>query len=136
MQFMENNDLRVGMVVTTKNGSMYVVVADDNGHHDVIRLNGNKPGCSNGIEVGNNRLAICGGKAGDNGRVVVKVQEFTGVPTRNRLSEALKFLTGREFTEKLETVWELDDGRNDAYKAYLEAKALYEEARKNYEKYI
>lgn len=103
--FMSNNDVKVGMILTTKNGSKYVVVADDNGHHDVIRLNGNKPGNSNGLEIGNGRFAVCGGKAGEDGRVVVKVEEFDAVPTRNRLSEALKMLTGRPFTERLTTVW-------------------------------
>ena len=57
-------DFRVGMVLTTKNGSKYVVVADDNGHHDVIRLNGDKPGNSNGLEINNaGSLAVCGGMA-------------------------------------------------------------------------
>ena len=44
-----NNDLKVAMILTVKNGDKYVVVADDNGHHDVINLMNGK---SNGIEVG------------------------------------------------------------------------------------
>ena len=137
MKFMTNNDLRVGMVLTTKNGSKYTVIADDNGHHDVIRLNGDKPGTSNGIEVGNNRLAVCGGKANDNGRVIVKVEEFSGVPTRNRLSEALKFLTGRAFTEKLSVVWEAEDPAVAKAKAEYEySMAAFMKAKENYFKLL
>lgn len=96
-----NNDLRVGMVLTTKSGSNYVVVADDNGHHDVINLGTGK---SNGIEVGTGRIAVTGGNTVGS-RNVVKIEEFDAIPTRNRLSEALKIMTGKPFTEELVTVW-------------------------------
>ena len=128
-------DFRVAMVLTTKDGSKYVVVADDNGHHDVIRLNGDKPGNSNGLEINNaGFLAVCGGKNGDNGREIIKIEEFDAVPTRNRLSEALKFITGRPFTEKLVTVWEREDEQVAELRKEAERLAhLAEIARKNYE---
>lgn len=128
-------DFRVAMVLTTRNGSKYAVVADDNGHHDVIRLNGDKPGNSNGLEINNaGRLAVCGGKNGDNGREIIKIEEFDAIPTRNRLSEALKFLTGRPFTEKLVTVWEYeDDEKAELRKEAERLERLAEIARKNYE---
>ena len=128
-------DFRVAMVVTTRNGSKYVIVADDNGHHDAIRLNGDKPGNSNGLEINNaGSLAVCGGKNGDNGREIVKIEEFDAVPTRNRLSEALKFITGRPFTEKLVTVWEREDEQVAELRKEAERLAyLAEIARKNYE---
>ena len=50
-----NNDLKVAMILTVKNGDKYVVVADDNGHHDVINLMNGK---SNGIEVGTDKIAV------------------------------------------------------------------------------
>lgn len=107
-----NNDLKVAMILTVKNGDKYVVVADDNGHHDVINLMNGK---SNGIEVGTDKLAVCGGTKGS--RDVVKIEEFEAVPTRNRLSEALKYMTGRCFTECLSTVWTAEDPRLTAAKA-------------------
>lgn len=102
-----NNDLRVGDVLTVRNGTKYAVVADDNGHHDVINLTDGK---SNGIEVGTERLAVCGSN-GKNGREVVSVHRFDAVPARNRLSEALKFMTGRRFTEPMHVIWEAKDPR-------------------------
>lgn len=120
----DNNSLKVGMVLTVKNGDRYTVVADDNGHHDVISL---VTGCSNGIEVGTGRVAVCGGKNGN--RDVVKIEQFKGVPTRNRLSEALKFLTGRAFTCALETVWTAEDPAVKAAKAKVDrAKKAYDAA--------
>ena len=71
-----NNDLKVAMILTVKNGDKYVVVADDNGHHDVINLMNGK---SNGIEVGTDKIAVCGGTKGS--RDVVKIEEFEAVPT-------------------------------------------------------
>lgn len=120
----DNNSLQVGMVLTVRNGDRYAVVADDNGHHDVISL---VTGCSNGIEVGTGRVAVCGGKKG--GRDVVKIEQFKGVPTRNRLSEALKFLTGRTFSCELETVWTAEDPAVTAAKAKVDrAKKAYDAA--------
>lgn len=113
----DNNSLKVGMVLTVKNGDKYVVVADDAGHHDVINLMNGK---SNGIEVGTGKIAVCGSTKGS--RDVVKIEEFTdAVPTRNRLSEALKFMTGRRFTEDLVTVWTAEDPRLTAAKAKVDA---------------
>ena len=120
----DNNSLKVGMVLTVKNGDRYVVVADDNGHHDVISL---VTGLSNGLEVRTDKIAVCGGKK--DGRDVVKVEEFTGLPTRNRLSEALKFITGRAFTERLETVWVAEDPAvTKAKDAVAKAKKAYDDA--------
>ena len=113
---MTNNSLRVGMVLTCKNDNKYVVVADDNGHHDVINL---ANGLSNGIEVGTGKIAVCGGN-GKDGRDVVKIEEFQAVPTRNRLSEALKFMTGRAFTERLTTIWVAEDPAVTAAKKAVE----------------
>lgn len=96
-----NNDLRVGMVLTCANGKKYVVVADDNGHHDVISISTHA--YSNGSEVGTDKIAVVGGINGS--RDVVKIEEFDTLPTRNRLSEALKFITKQPFTATLLTVW-------------------------------
>lgn len=101
-----NNDLCVGMVLTVRNGNRYVVVADDNGHHDVINLENGK---SNGIEVGTGKIAVCGGNNGN--RDVVKIEEFDAIPTRNRLSEALKILVCRPTTEPRTIVWQAEDPR-------------------------
>lgn len=130
MNVFTNNDLRVGMVLTCKNGNRYAVIADDNGHHDVINVTaGSKNcGCSNGVEVGTGRLAVCGGNS-DGGRDVVKIQEFAAVPARNRLSEALKFMTGKRMTETLVTVWEKEDPRvTAAKKAVADAEAAADKA--------
>lgn len=118
-----NNDLQFGMVLTTKNGSKYVVVADENLHHSVIRLDGNKPGNHNELEVGNGKIAVRGGKVGDNGREVVKVEEFVCQPGGNRFSEALKFITGRPFTADLITIWTAVDPKVAALEDAL-AKAM------------
>lgn len=99
-----DGDLNVGMILTTRNGGKYVIVADDFGDLDVINLS---TACSNGFEYDDNgrKFAVCGGKDGN--RDVVKVQEFNAIPARNRLSEALKTLIGKPYTEKLVTVWEM-----------------------------
>ena len=98
-----NGDLEVGMILTTRNGSKYVLVADDFGDLDVINLS---TACSNGFvyDDDDRKFYVCGGK--DGGRDVVKVEAFDAIPTRNRLSEALKTLIGKPYTEKLVTVWE------------------------------
>lgn len=98
-----NGDLEVGMILTTRNGNKYVLVADDFGDLDVINLS---TACSNGYIYDGNKgvFAVEGGK--DGGRDVVKVEAFDAIPTRNRLSEALKTLIGKPYTEKLVTVWE------------------------------
>lgn len=98
-----NGDLEVGMILTTRNGNKYVLVADDFGDLDVINLS---TACSNGFvyDDDNRKFYVCGGK--DDGRDVVKVEAFDAIPTRNRLSEALKTLIGKPYTEKLVTVWE------------------------------
>ena len=98
-----NGDLEVGMILTTRNGSKYVLVADDFGDLDVINLS---TACSNGYVYNERKgvFAVEGGK--DGSRDVVKVESFEAVPTRNRLSEALKTLIGKPYTEKLVTVWE------------------------------
>lgn len=99
-----DGDLEVGMILTTRNGNKYVLVADDFGDLDVINLS---TACSNGFvyDDDNRKFYVCGGK--DGGRDVVKVEAFDAIPTRNRLSEALKTLIGKPYTEKLVTVWEL-----------------------------
>lgn len=99
-----NGDLEVGMILTTRNGSKYVLVADDFGDLDVINLS---TACSNGYVYDERKgvFAVEGGK--DGSRDVVKVEAFEAIPTRNRLSEALKTLIGKPYTEKLVTVWEL-----------------------------
>lgn len=98
-----NGDLEVGMILTTRNGNKYVLVADDFGDLDVINLS---TACSNGYVYDERKgvFAVEGGK--DGSRDVVKVESFEAVPTRNRLSEALKTLIGKPYTEKLVTVWE------------------------------
>lgn len=98
-----NGDLEVGMILTTRNGNKYVLVADDFGDLDVINLS---TACSNGFVYDDDgrKFYVCGGK--DGGRDVVKVEAFDAIPTRNRLSEALKTLIGNPYTEKLVTVWE------------------------------
>ena len=98
-----NGDLEVGMILTTRNGSKYVLVADDFGDLDVINRS---TACSNGFVYDDDgrKFYVCGGK--DGGRDVVKVEAFDAIPTRNRLSEALKTLIGKPYTEKLVTVWE------------------------------
>lgn len=98
-----NGDLEVGMILTTRNGNKYVLVADDFGDLDVINLS---TACSNGY-VYDERKGVFAVKGGKNGsRDVVKVEAFEAIPTRNRLSEALKTLIGKPYTEKLVTVWE------------------------------
>ena len=99
-----NGDLEVGMILTTRNGNKYVLVADDFGDLDVINLS---TACSNGYVYDERKgvFAVEGGK--DGSRDVVKVEAFDAIPTRNRLSEALKTLIGKPYTEKLVTVWEL-----------------------------
>lgn len=99
-----NGDLEVGMILTTRNGNKYVLVADDFGDLDVINLS---TACSNGFVYDDDgrKFYVCGGK--DGGRDVVKVEAFDAIPTRNRLSEALKTLIGKPYTEKLVTVWEM-----------------------------
>lgn len=98
-----NGDLEVGMILTTRNGNKYVLVADDFGDLDVINLS---TACSNGYVYNERKgvFAVEGGK--DGSRDVVKVETFDAIPTRNRLSEALKTLIGKPYTEKLVTVWE------------------------------
>ena len=98
-----NGDLEVGMILTTRNGNKYVLVADDFGDLDVINLS---TACSNGYVFDEREgvFAVEGGKNGS--RDVVKVEAFEAIPTRNRLSEALKTLIGKPYTEKLVTVWE------------------------------
>ena len=98
-----NGDLEVGMILTTRNGNKYVLVADDFGDLDVINLS---TACSNGFVYDDDgrKFYVCGGK--DGGRDVVKVEAFDAIPTRNRLSEAVKALIGKPYTEKLVTVWE------------------------------
>ena len=98
-----NGDLEVGMILTTRNGNKYVLAADDFGDLDVINLS---TACSNGFVYDDDgrKFYVCGGK--DGGRDVVKVEAFDAIPTRNRLSEALKTLIGKPYTEKLVTVWE------------------------------
>lgn len=98
-----NGDLEVGMILTTRNGNKYVLVADDFGDLDVINLS---TACSNGFvyDDDDRKFYVCGGK--DGSRDVVKVEAFNAIPTRNRLSEALKTLIGKPYTEKLVTVWE------------------------------
>ena len=97
-----DGDLNVGMILTTRNGNKYVIVADDIGDLDVINLS---TACSNGFTYDeyDGVFAVDGGK--DGSRDVVKVQEFDAVPARNRLSEALKTLIGKPYTEHLDTVW-------------------------------
>lgn len=99
-----DGDLEVGMILTTRNGSKYVLVADNFGDLDVINLS---TACSNGFvyDDDDHKFYVCGGK--DGGRDVVKVEAFDAIPTRNRLSEALKTLIGKPYTEKLVTVWEM-----------------------------
>lgn len=115
----DNNSLRCGMVLTCQNGSKYVVVCDDNGHHDVISLTGDRP-YSNGIEVGTGKIAVCGGTS-KGSRDVVKIEEFDAVPARNRLSEALKIREGLPSTEVLVTVWTAEDPAVTAAKAAVKA---------------
>lgn len=131
MAIMTNNDLRVGMVLTVKNGDKYVVIADDHGHHDVINLTNGK---SNGIEVGTGKIAVVGSSRGN--RDVVKIEEFKAVPTRNRLSEALKFMTGAAFTERLEVIWTAEDPRvTKAKKAVADAEKALAAARAELARY-
>ena len=98
-----NGDLEVGMILTTRNGSKYVLVADDFGDLDVINLS---TACSNGYVYDERKgvFAVEGCKVFS--LDVVKVEAFEAIPTRNRLSEALKTLIGKPYTEKLVTVWE------------------------------
>lgn len=111
VKIVDNNSLKVGMVLTVKNGDKYVVVADDNGHHDVISLVNGK---SAGIEIGTGKIAVAGGLRGS--RDVVKIEAFDALPTRNRLSEALKILTGEPFAHDIMTVWVAEDPRLTAAK--------------------
>lgn len=119
-----DGDLNVGMILTTRNGSKYVIVADDVGDLDVINLS---TACSNGFTYDDydHIFAVDGGKKGN--RDVVKVEEFSAVPCRNRLSEALKTLIGKPYTEKLCTVWE--ENAVDE-KAVAEARAKIANAQK------
>lgn len=100
---MTNADLRVGQVLTTQNGERYaVVISDEFGAKDVINL---RTACSNGLVVSNVAFAVSGGNS-SGGRDIVKIQEFTASPSRNRLSEALKILIDREPCYELATIWE------------------------------
>lgn len=125
-----NGDLEVGMILTTRNGNKYVLVADDFGDLDVINLS---TACSNGFvyDDDDRKFYVCGGK--DGGRDVVKVEAFDAIPTRNRLSEALKTLIGKPYTEKLVTVWEQgpvvdDKAVRDARKKIAVAQGQLDEA--------
>lgn len=119
-----DGDLNVGMILTTRNGSKYVIVADDVGDLDVINLS---TACSNGFTYDDydRVFAVDDGKKGS--RDVVKVEEFSAVPCRNRLSEALKTLIGKPYTEKLCTVW-AEDAVDE--KAVAEARAKIADAQK------
>ena len=125
-----NGELEVGMILTTRNGSKYVIVADDFGDLDVINLS---TACSNGFEYDYDDKKFCvdGGK--DGSRDVVMVQSFAAVPTRNRLSEALKTLIGKPYTEKLVTLWEAgpavdEKAVNNARKKIAAAQAELDDA--------
>ena len=56
-----NGDLEVGMILTTRNGNKYVLVADDFGDLDVINLS---TACSNGYVYNEHKgvFAVEGGK--------------------------------------------------------------------------
>lgn len=98
-------ELKVGDKITVKNGSIYAVVADDNGALGVINV---KTMCSNAIEFGTNYAAVAGSNS-NGGRTIVKVERFNACPARNRLSETLKIGIGRPASYDTITVWELEN---------------------------
>lgn len=106
-------DFRIGDILTTKKGYKYILVVDEDGSWGVITTpcNGKTPGLCNYVLFDVDGNMYIDKKKDDNGKIVM-VERFDCDPGVNRLSEALKFITGRFFSAKIYTIWE-DDKNGD-----------------------
>lgn len=115
-------DFMVGDVLVTKTNQRYVLVVDEKGNWGVISGDGPKqiPGLANYIEFDRDGNFYVTKKKGDNGKVV-RVYRFDCEPGVNRLSEALKMLTGRAVLAEKDVIWSADDDKKaEAIKENLE----------------
>lgn len=112
-------DFRIGDVLTTKKGHKYILVVDEDGNWGVITTpcNGRTAGLCNYVIFDVDGNMYIDKKKNDNG-MVVKVERYDCEPGVNRLSEALKLITGRMFTTKCNVVWTYkgDDDVDDIVK--------------------
>lgn len=106
-------DLSAGDILITKAGKKYIVMIGENGDKIswfVVAGNGDDQiaGLSNSFMFDDDGNMVIKGKARDNGNVV-EVKRFNCEPVSNRVSEALKMLTGRNPSYNLKTIWKADN---------------------------
>lgn len=103
-------DFRVGDVLKTKAGDLYILVRGDDDEWGVITTscNGKTPGLCNYIDFDVDGNIIIRGRLRDNGKVV-SIARSNCEPGVNRLSEALKYITGRDFKYTWNEVWSSHD---------------------------
>lgn len=99
-------DFRVGDVLKTKGGDLYILVRGDDDEWGVITTscNGKTPGLCNYIDFDADGNIVVRGRLHDNG-MVVSIARSDCEPGVNRLSEALKYITGRDFKYNWRSVW-------------------------------
>lgn len=113
-------DLMAGDVITTKCGYKYIVLVVDQNKDGTVKWglisgdgNGQVPGMSNSFSFDENGNMVVAGRARDNG-VVTVVERFDCDPIANRISEALKMLTGRAYKYHKKVIWRSGKDKRDA----------------------
>lgn len=105
------SDLPLGAIVTSKQGTKYVLLRDDNHQNFLINDKANYIRCDeNGLTFGKNHTTI------------QRADAFTTLPPADAVSESLKaFFTNRPACAALKTVYTAEDPRVTAAKADIAA---------------
>lgn len=105
------SDLPLGAIVTSKQGTKYVLLRDDNHQNFLINDKANYIRCDeNGLTFGKNRMTI------------QRADAFTTLPPADAVSESLKAIfTNRPACAALKTVYTAEDPRVTAAKADIAA---------------
>lgn len=105
-------DFKVGDLLKTKAGDIYILLRGDGDEWGVITTdaNGKIPGLCNTVEFKDDGSLYIRGRAKDKGKVVV-IMRFDCEPGMNRVSEALKFITKRERCYETKVVWRDDEDK-------------------------
>ena len=105
------SDLPLGAIVTSKQGTKYVLLRDDNHQNFLINDKANYIRCDeNGLTFGKNHMTI------------QRADAFTTLPPADAVSESLKAIfTNRPACADLKTVYTAEDPRVTAAKADIAA---------------
>lgn len=106
-------DFKVGDILKTKAGDIYILLRGDGDEWGVITTdaNGKTPGLCNTVEFKEDGSLYIKGRAKNNGKVVV-ILRFECEPGMNRVSEALKLIIKRERCYETKVIWR--DGEDKA----------------------